>query len=569
MATPFDSRVQNVVYQLEVGVGARILKAFLYVLFMTLLALLFVANQYVGFHNARAMDQAQLARNFSRSGELNTQVVRPAVMRHLREKGKPVNPTRPPDTVNAPVYPMVLGAAFKVFGVEFPQPTRSRYAPEQWVVVPLNLLWCFLAGLFLYLMGLRLFDPRVALTAATVYFLSGGVWSHAVGGTELSLALFLATFGFWCLLRTIREGNAPGSAVWRVLVPAVFCAVALWLLFLTRYAAGVLIPGVLLVLFLGLRKRGWVPALVVVAVVAGGTAPWVARNLKVTGEPFGHAPSLALHQQQYDLNLRSLTPLENEEFAVARQAAVRGLDLLDSVFTLRNVGFGAGVVFCLFVATYFYSFRRGEVRHLRWGVLLSFLLLLVASGVFGVDNLEVASVFVPVVLLYGTAFFYLLLDRMQIGVRIVSLAVIALFVLVQSIPLVRAMMPPKPSSYPPYHARDIGFVTRPFEPGELFCSDMPWATAWYGDQLSLYLPASLAEFYRYHDDIQPVNALYFTLRTRDLPYHSALFRGPYRSWRPIMELSQLPRGFPLTTTLPPLRGGEQILLADRNRWQSR
>ena len=58
--------------------------------------------------------------------------------------------------------------------------------------------------------------------------------------------------------------------------------------------------------------------------------------------------------------------------------------------------------------------------------------------------------------------------------------------------------------------------------------------------------------------------MYITLLTRDKRHHSDLSRGPLRSWRPIIDLAQLPRGFPLTYGFP-IRNSE-VILADRNRW---
>ena len=37
----------------------------------------------------------------------------------------------------------------------------------------------------------------------------------------------------------------------------------------------------------------------------------------------------------------------------------------------------------------------------------------------------------------------------------------------------------------------INAVSRWMEPGEILCSDMPWATAWYGERLTLLLPATV------------------------------------------------------------------------------
>ena len=93
---------------------------------------------------------------------------------------------------------------------------------------------------------------------------------------------------------------------------------------------------------------------------------------------------------------------------------------------------------------------------------------------------------------------------------------------------------------------------------------MPWATAWYGNRTSLYLPASLDEFYEINDSTRHISGLYFTSLTRDKPYVRALLTGPYKSWFPILE-GRIPNDFPLNQGFP-LNNMDQLFLTDRTRW---
>ena len=572
----YESRVQNLVYTLEVGVGAKVLKTLLYIMFMLLLSVLFVATQYSGFNQMRSMDQAQLARRFAERGQLQTGVVRPASLWLLAENNKLMVPSETgararildhPDLVNAPLYPVVLGTAFRLFRTDFSPATGQKFSPEQWVIIPLNLLFCFLGALFLFLTGKMLFDGRTSLTAATVYFLSANVWGYAVGGGELPLALFLSILGTWCLvlaLRIAREaGDEPRPNGWRFWLAALGGGAVMGLLFLTRYAAFAAFPGFLLVLWLGIGRRGWLPALGALLVFAAVVSPWITRNLQVSGTFFGLAPYTVI-QDGNDTFLRSMhTQLADLE--LRRQIQARFLRVVPRALNIGDLSLGAGLSICLFISTFFYRFQRPVTRVLRWGLLLSFALLVAAAGIFGEDLLKVGHIFLPPVLLFGAAFFYILLDRLQIGVKIVSMAVVTMFIFVQALPMLFTIMPPRPWSYPPYLARDIAWVSTPFAETEWIVSDMPWATAWYGGTTSLYLPVNVDEFFEVHDNLHPVNALYFTTLTRDKRYHSDLVRGSYASWRPILDLGNMPRGFPLTFGFP-LRQGEQVVLADHNRW---
>ena len=65
--------------------------------------------------------------------------------------------------------------------------------------------------------------------------------------------------------------------------------------------------------------------------------------------------------------------------------------------------------------------------------------------------------------------------------------------------------------------------------------------------------------------IKRISCIYLTPLTRDKRYQTDLVRGPYRTWLPITEF-RLPRDFPLSFGFP-LMSGDQICLADYNRWQ--
>jgi hypothetical protein len=572
MATQFESRVQNIVYQLEVGVGANILKAFLYILFMGLVSLLYMARQYQGFGTEQAMDHAQLAVQIAETGQFNTKVIRPGTVRHLRKSKhfKVEDPASPlsgqPDLVNAPGYPLFLSSVFKMTGTDFEAPQSHRYGPERKIIVPLNLAFCFVSGLFMYLIGLRLFSQRVALTALTIFFLSGIPLQRAVQGSELCFALMLYTFSIWCGLHYLKVKTSESPASFRHWGLLILSALSLTLLFLTRYAAIVALPGFLFLLFAGLKRKAWVPALLVLVIMGAGISPWVLRNMNVSGLPFGLAPTAAFFQEPNDMHLRSIyEDVDEQREGLFKAVVIRSVRAVNEALTFENSPMGSGLVFCLFIATYFYSFQRKPIRDLRWALLISYLLLTVSAGLFGLEQMEASFLFFPLVALLGSAFFYLLLDRMQINVKVLSLGVVAIFILFQTVPLLTAMTSPKPYSYPPYNAAATAQFTEPFGNEELFCSDIPWATAWYGNQLSLYLPATDNDFFEINDRIQPIQALYFTLKTMNLPYHSNLLRGPYSSWKGLIDGTAMPRGFPLTFALP-FQRGEQIIYTQRSRF---
>ncbi len=197
----------------------------------------------------------------------------------------------------------------------------------------------------------------------------------------------------------------------------------------------------------------------------------------------------------------------------------------------------------------------------------SILILIFIAGFFGSNTIKLMNMFWPMVILYGAAFFMILLDRLQLRARILNIGVSAAMVMLSALPILFTLMPPRANiPYPPYLPVFITQVSNMLEPQELMSTDMPWATAWYGNRNSLHVPHTLDEFYEINDFIRPVRAMYFTQVSRNQPYLRVLRTGRYSSWYMIHQ-GQIPDGFPLTQgfTLP--RGQlDQIFLSDRQRW---
>ena len=83
MALAFESGMQNLVYQMDQGSGRKVIHAALFALFAFAMAALYTFTNFQGMRDARAMEEAQLARNFAESGRLDTQCVRPFAIGRL------------------------------------------------------------------------------------------------------------------------------------------------------------------------------------------------------------------------------------------------------------------------------------------------------------------------------------------------------------------------------------------------------------------------------------------------------------------------------------------------------
>ena len=101
---------------------------------------------------------------------------------------------------------------------------------------------------------------------------------------------------------------------------------------------------------------------------------------------------------------------------------------------------------------------------------------------------------------------------------------------------------------------------------EVMCTDMPWATAWYGDRVSILLPKDVDDFYEINDYKQYVSGMYITTLTKNKPFVKQLLDGPEKSWLPVMS-GRTPPDFPLKMGVS-LNRQDQIFLSDRNRWST-
>jgi hypothetical protein len=128
--------------------------------------------------------------------------------------------------------------------------------------------------------------------------------------------------------------------------------------------------------------------------------------------------------------------------------------------------------------------------------------------------------------------------------------------------------------WPPYYPQGLALLNDWYTERDIICSDMPWATAWYADRKSLWLPMSLPDFNELNDFKfnSRVTGLFFTPVTGFRGLLSEVGTGEFREWRAfIMRDPRAATNFPLKAAkgIPIAGAANYLLFADRDRWTER
>ncbi|AKJ63452.1 ArnT family glycosyltransferase [Kiritimatiella glycovorans] len=574
----FEPSVQDLVYSVDAGLGLRLLRLVLAAFAVLFLALLYTGTQYRGFKDSSSMEYAQLGRNLAVHNRLITYTVRPATIHYLTENTPEANPRIMfhPDVLHPPMYPAVLAAPMKLMnalGADLeakPAPGSRpppRYPLEQWLVVPLNHLFLILTGVFLFLLARRLFAPRIAMLSVLVYFLTDAVWADSIAGGGLPLLSFFivaATYG--AVVAERRWQQMSSAAEW--MGPLVLSAVAAAFAFLTRYAGGAIAAGLFIFLLASgwSRHRGWLPPLIFTAVFVLALSPWLVRNVLISGDLLGMTPWLALSGSpmfEGQSLMRDLTPAFSAGEAVEAVRS-RWVASMAEFYGGEFFALGGGILVGLFLISFLYKFERRYIQLLRYGVLAALIVFITGAAAFGSEALRGYHAFWPLILVFGWAYFHVLLDQRGLVIPLLNNLVTGVVVVLCVLPFLFRILPPRAEdAYPPYFWPQIQRLCGWMQPQEVICTDMPWATAWYGNRVSVLLPEDVNQYYEINDYRRNMNALYFTTITKNKGFARELIRKE-QSWLPLMN-GRTPEGFPLQEGFN-LNKHDQMFLTDYPRW---
>jgi 4-amino-4-deoxy-L-arabinose transferase-like glycosyltransferase len=580
--------LQEWIHHWEEGRGAAYLKiAAAFVAFLAI-ASLFDLLSYKTFSSDESMETAQLARNISAGKGYTTDSIRPVALylvSSAAETGQSskVLAQRVPDLSNPPVYPYLLAGVMKVLPFKYARPEFWAYQPERWITL-FNQVLLLTVTMLLFFLARRLFDHQVAWLSAILFAGTRLFWRFS--NTSLStiwlMLVFLAAVWFMTVIEK-RDRETTEGGVGKSIIPALLVGLLVGIGGLTRYSFMLMILPVLLFVWLSVTRGRIVLCLAILVAFAGVVTPWLARNYAKGGNCFG-TQTYALAQGTETFpddtlerstdprgGLRRMMPAEVFDKFLKNARDMVGADLPE---------FGGNWISAFFLAGLLVPFRNVGLTRLRrflvGSVVWLFILQAFGQTHVSADNPHVNSenlliLAAPLVFVYGVAFFYTLLDQLNLSPLDSRGVAVVFFAAVLSAPLLFGLLvPSSPVLDSPYSPRHIQQTAGLLQPDELMMSDIPSAVAWYGGRSCVWLPLDDdREFFKVNA-LKPVRGLFLTQATTDKRFLSQMDTVE-KSWGHFIlectEQGEVPTGFPLRKAprgfLP-----DQLFLSDKVRWQA-
>jgi hypothetical protein len=609
-----SEQVQHLIHEFEVGRFSRRFQFVPVAVAVIALAFFYDLGNYRNFSSPEPMDAAQVARNVADGRGYTTDFIRPFSVYLVKKHNFEVHAGEMtltnvldlaqlngshPDLANAPVYPTLLAGLFKlwspVWKVETRQPFWSsggkflRYKPEFYIAI-LNQFLLLVVVALTFFVARKLFDVQTAWLAALLTLGADILWRFSVSGQSTLLLLAIFLFLVWTIARIEELGREELLDTRRLFSMAVLAGIIAGAGMLTRYAFGwVMVPvAIYLALFGGMPRRAL--ALTTFFAFAVTVTPWIVRNILVSGTWFGTAGYAIMEgspQFPGSKLMQSLNPdLPDYYYFWARYVARKLIENIRLILQGDLLRLAGGWIFVLFLVGLLLGLRSITAHRLRYFTLMCLGVFLVAQAL-GQTSLSTISpdinsenllvLLVPLVAIFGVAFFITLLNQMSTPSLGARLVVVALLIVVSCQSLTASLFPPWPNpvSYPPYYPPDIQKISNWMDDDELLMSDVPWAVAWYGHHQCAWTTINAGyEFILFHKSIKPVRGLYLTLNTLDQKFLSDCIQGTIGGWGNFVYYMvqplgppNVPVGFPLAV-IPYQTLTSGLFLTDRVRWKT-
>lgn len=579
-----ETAIQAFVHKLEEGGWAKWIRRAVLVTAVAYVVNLWMFHDsgFKGLNHERSIEQAQIAREIARGNGFSTKMIRPlGLWQYQKNTGEfPLDVT--PDTYHAPLNPWINSWFLRLTKDTWAMSTKDTAYPSDKLLAAVQTAFFLIAVLINYFTAWRLFDQRLATFVATLLLVCQRFWDFSMSALPQMLMLMLFSAAAHTILRAIEARTAGRTSLWWAMATGVLFG----LLALTHALTLWIFGGALIFAICYFLPRGR-DAAIMLAIVALMYGPWMARNAKICGNPFG----LSWYS--------GLTEIKGTEGEIMRGMEMKSEGINPTLFRIKiqsqiisQLGslydyLGYVLVAPIFFLTMLHLFKRPETSAFRWCVFLMWITALLGMSVFGLNN-ETAPqnilhandlhvLFIPLLTSYGFAFVLMMWARLEINVRLVRLSFMTAVYLISAMPFIRQLIelekpPAGRVQWPPYVPPFIAILNTWTNEREIIASDMPWAVAWYADRKSLWVPNHIADFIALNDYKSLGNhliGLYLTPVSGDRAFMHDIVKGEYKDWAPFILRQVNVKDFPLRAVTGLPIDMECVFYSDRDRWSSR
>lgn len=569
-----EIRLQSFLHYFEQGKAAVWLRWMAIVAVVGVLAVVWTVFEFNGFSEPEAMDQAQIGRQIASGRGFTTLYARPLALHlELARTGRIDRPL--PETSQAPLGPVINAAALRLGGMDFAFPPGATVSPAERAISLCAVAFFAGALVLAYLLGRRLFDAQLALLGVGLLTITDLLWRFAFSGLPQMAMLFFFNGALLALVAAMDAGaeNRRGRSV----ILALLAALLLGAVTLGNGLGLWIFAGFWVYATAVLRPR-WLVALAAPAIYALPLLPWAWHNWHAVRNPFGLAFYALYRKPGADpLALVSdFEPLLRFDWKnLLVNTAEQTMDQAANLFSYLGGSIAAAG---FFLAAMLHVFRRWQPAQMRWAVLLMWLGAAAGMSVFGVGRAvsvnQLHVLFLPVMTFYGLAFLLVLWSRLGFNLPLARGLFLAALYLAAAIPFLGTLIALSPRvNWPPYIPPLIVRFSQWIEPGEAMASDIPWATAWYAERVSLLLPENIGQFEIIHSENllgAPLVAIYLTPMSGDEATYASIINGRYREWARFVLREVKPEdlaSWMLRSAVNLPIDNQSIFYADRPRWR--
>lgn len=439
--------------------------------------------RHVALLNPDAQDYAQIARNLSAGKGFITDCMPLSGLEWMRQTGRLGQPWW--NVHRFPLPSLIEAGLFRVFG------------PTDFAASLFSSIFFFATLPLVFFFTRRLFSPRIALVATALFAFGGGPMKDSITGlTEPA-----ATFFFLAALHLVLW---PRS-LWSFALAGLLTGLA----FLNR--SSVFLYGIPMLFLIPQTwpRSPWKALLAFCVPGAAAIAPWLLRNIILTGDPMFSLTSALMVTYMSDVS-----PHTHDWYRFHYEATgsfirshplvmlKKWLTQMGGLWWSDSIRIGdVGPVIPFFLASFLRPYTGLSARLRRWlfGVFLChFVVLALLSNIP-----RYYAIFTPFIVMYAADLMVWGWDALATPSswrRTVLAGILAAPTFLSWLYILG----------PPRRFRDFGirFETRPGNQqwlrrntpeGALIVSDIPWSVAWYGARRSLAIPPTPEDMPRFAD----------------------------------------------------------------------